>query len=208
MTILLVEDTKSAIDTCIEYAENYNKNGKQISIVVAENTIEAIERLTKDIDVAIVDIKLNNNENGNDVIAKMQELCLRIPTVIHTGTPDDIQVENVLKVFTRGDGYPAIFDYLLQIYNTGITEILGYKGSFQQQIDNFYNSVFIKLKDAWMKKVENYSSEDVRKSLLRTLIYHIESLLDDDSGKTFSEEFYLNCSQNEIHNRFYSEIKE
>ena len=199
MTILLVEDTKSAIDTCIEYAENYTKNGKQISIVVAENTIEAIERLTKDIDVAIVDIKLNNNENGNDVIAKMQELCLRIPTVIHTGTPDDIQVENVLKVFTRGDGYPAIFDYLLQIYNTGITEILGYKGSFQQQIDNFYNSVFIKLKDAWMKKVENYSPEDVRKSLLRTLIYHIESLLDDDSGKTFSEEFYLNCSQNEIH---------
>ena len=24
-------------------------------------------------------------------------------------------------------------------------------------------------------------------------------MLDDDSGKTFSEEFYLNCSQNEIH---------
>lgn len=193
MTILLVEDTKSAIDTCIEYAENYTKNGKQISIVVAENVIEAIEKLTKDIDVAIVDIKLKDDGNGNNVIEKMQKLCLRIPTVIHTGTPDDVQVENVLKVFTRGDGYPAIFDYLLQIYTTGITKILGRKGVLEQQLNCVYqNNILPTLETAWGKYGKD-NPTSTEKALLRYILNHLLQHLDnsDDIEKCYPEEMYI-----------------
>lgn len=200
MIVLLVEDTETAIKTCNEYAQKYTESGKKISIIVARTVADAFDKLSCKIDVAIVDIKLKSEKNGgNDVVSKMQELCLRIPTVFHTGTPDDVQVENVLKVFTRGDGYPKIFDYLLEVYNTGITEILGKHGFLEEQINNFYNSVFWVTRDSWISKGKEYSAEVVKKSLLRTVIYHLENILENNSEKTFYEEFYLCCSNDDLH---------
>lgn len=198
MNVLLVEDTSSAIETCKEWAEQYTEAGKNISIIVAESLSETFGKLSQDIDAAIIDIKLNG-ENGNDAISKMQELYLRIPTVVHTGTPDDVTVGGILRIFTRGDGYQKIFDYLLDIYNTGINEILGRKGLLEQQINKFYNSVFINTKDSWISKAKECPDAQVKKALLRNAIYHLENLLEDDNEKTFLEEFYLYDSDGKIH---------
>lgn len=197
MNILLVEDDESSVKSCQEYA---NLDERGIHLEVAKTIDDAKLCLTKDIDVAIVDIKLGTvSEAGNSVIDEINALSLRIPTVVHTGTPTNVTA-TALKVFTRGENtYEEIFNYLFDVYNTGITEILGRKGILEQTINNFYNSVFINSKDSWMKKCSEYTPDLVKKSLLRTMVYHIEDLLDGDNEKTFFEEFYLTCSDTDIH---------
>ncbi len=197
MNILLVEDDNESVKACQEFAA---LDDRGINIEVA-NTIETAKMyLNKNIDTAIVDIKLGNKSDaGNSVIDEINALSLRIPTVIHTGTPSNVTA-SALKVFTRGENtYEEIFDYLFDVYNTGITELLGRKGIFEQVINNFYSTTFIKSKDSWIRKCSEYTPELVKKSLIRTLIYYIDDSLNDDSGKTFYEEFYLTCLDDDIH---------
>lgn len=197
MTILLVEDDVQSVDSCKESATLYEK---EIVIKVAKNLVEAKSLFNDEIDTAIVDIKLGNvADAGNSVIEEIEKLSLRIPTVIHTGTPDSVQA-NALKVFVRGENtYDEIFDYLFDVYNTGINEILGRKGLLEQQINKFYNSVFIKTQDSWIENGKNYSTDVVKKALLRNAIYHLENLLDDENEKMFLEEFYLYDSDKNLH---------
>ena len=193
MNILLVEDSETAIETCQEYAEQYTKEGKNISVIVAKNLSEAFEKLQQNIDVAIVDIKLANNEDGNDVLAKMQDLCLRIPTVIHTGTPDEVRIENTLKTFKRGEGYAKIFKFLLDVYNTGIVNILGKKGVLEKKLSEVYSrNIQPVISNSWI----NYgkiNSEQTEKALLRYTLNHLMQLLEntDDIEKCYPEEMYI-----------------
>ena len=197
MTILLVEDDIQSVESCKESASLYEK---EIEIKVAKNLVEAKSLFNEEIDTAIVDIKLESDAAaGNSVIEEIEKLSLRIPTVIHTGTPDSVQV-NALKVFVRGENtYDEIFDYLFDVCNTGINEILGRKGLLEQQINKFYNTVFIKTQDSWIENGKNYSTDVIQKALLRNAIYHLENLLDDDNEKTFLEEFYLYDSDKKLH---------
>lgn len=192
MKILLVEDSQVSIDSCIEYAEMYVANEKKIEIIVAHDLREAFQQLKdiNNIDVAIIDIKLGDSQNdGNDVINEIQKLCLRIPAVAHTGTPDDVKAD-VLKIFVRGEeNYGDIFDYLLGVYNTGITEILGKNGFFETNINRFYKEIFLPSKDIWIDR-EKSNPQTVKNSLLRQVFNNLTSLLMESKTKAYSEEFY------------------
>jgi CheY-like chemotaxis protein len=161
----------------------------------------ALEKITDNVDVAIMDMKLGSDgQAGCTVISKMNELSLRIPTVVYTATPDEVEEKDILKVFKKGAStYEDIFNYLSQVYKTGITDILGHKGFFESKINEYYENIFLQQKDVWMDRLTTATSEDVKKSLLRTVIYHLEQLLEASTGKTFFEEFYLNCCDSEIH---------
>ena len=199
MNILLVEDTPSAIKTCEEMAENYNRTGKNISLIIAKSFNEALAQLNQEIDVAIVDIKLNskdsedNEKNGNDVISKMQELCLRIPTVIHTGTPDDVTVSGYLHIFTRGDGYKKIFDYLIDVNNTGLVNILGRKGLLEEKLNTvFIQNVLPVINNSWIqygKENQDTSEKALLRFILNHLMQHLENT--DDVEKCYPEEMYI-----------------
>lgn len=202
MKVLLVEDSQESIDSCLEYAETYVEEGKKIDIVLAHNLTEAFQQMKdiNDIDVAIIDIKLGDpQKDGNDVINEIQKLCLRIPTIAHTGTPDDVKAD-VLKIFVRGEeNYGDIFDYLLSIYNTGITEILGKTGFFETNINRFYKEIFLPSKDIWIER-EIANPQTVKNSLLRQLLNNLSSLLTESEAKSYCEEFYtLFLPDNDIH---------
>lgn len=193
MKILLVEDFQDSIDSCVEYAEMYVANGKNIDIIVAHNLKEAFQKLKEviDIDVAIVDIKLGDSQkDGNDVINEIQKLCLRIPTVAHTGTPDDVKAD-VLKTFVRAEeNYGNIFDYLLGVYNTGITKIIGRNGLLDNQLQEVFNKNIKPVIESWAKYSEDSYLE---KGLLRYTLNHLFQLLEntDDIEKCFPEEMYI-----------------
>lgn len=193
MKILLVEDSQESIDSCIEYAEMYVANGKKIDIVVAHDLTEAFQQLKEvmDIDVAIVDIKLGDSQkDGNDVINEIQKLCLRIPTVAHTGTPDDVKAD-VLKTFVRAeDIYSNIFDYLLGVYNTGITEILGKTGLIESTVLKVYQKGLIPSLNKW-SVYGNENPENTKKALLRYTINYLYELLDEETEKYYPEEVYI-----------------
>ena len=196
MNILIIEDNPQDIQNC-EDAKTYlcNKKKFDIQLTVKKTVSEAIDSLSSNIDFAVVDMRLQNDmQAGMSVISKMQELSLRVPTVAYTNTPDEVDDNGLLSVIKKTDKtYIELFSYLEEIYKTGVTSVLGPQGYFETQLNNYYNEIFIKQKDIWIKRLHSTDPADVKKSLLRTIVYHIEQLLDDTTGKTFFEEFYLNC---------------
>ena len=191
MNILLVEDDDSSVKSCQEYA---NLDVRGIHLEIAKTIDEAKTCLTKDIDVAIVDIKLGTmSEAGNSVIDEINSLCLRIPTVIHTGTPANVTVP-ALKVFTRGENtYGEIFDYLFDVYNTGILNILGKKGFLEKKLTEVYSqNIQLVISNSWIK-YGKLNPEQAEKALLRYTLNHLMQLLEntDDVEKCYPEEMYI-----------------
>ncbi len=201
MNVLLVEDNLSDVESCREYAKLI---GKDMEIIVVNSVEDAAAQLSKnDIDVAIIDIRLGTRGGeGNDVVKNMRDLALRIPTVVHTGTPGLVEEDvSILKIYTKGEvEYGDILRYLYSVYETGITKILGKKGFLEKEINKFYRDVFLKQKDIWIKKVsENSDSKMIRESLLRVTLYHLEQYLEVLSNTPVYEEFYLYCADSEYH---------
>ena len=191
MNILLVEDDNESVKTCQEFAA---LDDRGINIEVAKTIDDAKLCLNKDIDTAIVDIKLGNiSDAGNSVIDEINALSLRIPTVIHTGTPASVTV-SALKVFTRGENtYGEIFDFLFDVYNTGIVNILGKKGLLEKKLSEVYSrNIQPVISNSWI----NYgkiNSEQTEKALLRYTLNHLMQLLEntDDVEKCYPEEMYI-----------------
>lgn len=190
MKILLVEDDQQTIETCKESASLYENDSIEIVSItsLSDNLIEFIGK----VDFAIVDMTLNGDgQAGNTIINRMNTICSRIPTVIYTGTPDECDNENVLKVFKKTEKCNEIFDFLYPIYQTGITEIIGHKGYLEKIINKYYQEVFIQQKELWIEKTTKVDPGIVKKALLRSSIYHIEELLNDPYDKALLEEFYV-----------------
>lgn len=191
MNILLVEDDNESVKACQEFA---TLDEREINIEVAKTIDDVKLCLNKDIDTAIVDIKLGNiSDAGNSVIDEINALSLRIPTVIHTGTPASVTA-SALKVFTRGENtYKEIFDYLFDVNNTGIVNILGKKGLLEKKLSEVYSrNIQPVISNSWI----NYgkiNSEQTEKALLRYTLNHLMQLLEntDDVEKCYPEEMYI-----------------
>ncbi|MBP3560943.1 MAG: hypothetical protein J6J67_00385 [Treponema sp.] len=191
MTILLVEDDEQSIETCNEVA---SMSDKSIIIKVAKDFEEAKLLLNDEIDTAIVDIKLNNSpDEGNFVAEEINNLAFRIPVVIHTGTPDSVQAK-VLKTFIRGEhSYEEIFNYLFDVYNTGLISILGRKGILERQLNSVYqNNILPTLENSWIKYGKDNQTL-TEKALLRYVLNHLLQYLEnsDDVEKCYPEEMYI-----------------
>lgn len=191
MNILLVEDDESSVKSCQEYA---NLDERGIHLEVAKTIDDAKLCLTKDIDVAIVDIKLGTvSEAGNSVIDEINALSLRIPTVVHTGTPTNVTA-TALKVFTRGENtYEEIFNYLFDVYNTGIVNILGKKGILEKKLSEVYSqNIQPVISSSWIKYGKT-NPEQTEKALLRYTLNHLMQLLEntDNVEKCYPEEMYI-----------------
>ena len=189
MKILLVEDDQQAISTCREYAESYTP---PILIDEANDVKTAVEKINSSFDAAIVDLRLAGDDSGNEFIIKMQQLGVRIPTVIHTGTPDEIDSDCcILRKFTRGEnGFKDILDYLTMVSQTGIAEIIGMRGFVEEKIQEFYKNVYLKYSELWVDRAKKDPNR-VKESLLRSLISRMDSNVNIHSTKLYPEEFYI-----------------
>ena len=192
LNILLVEDTESSIQSCCEIAEEFFCG--QISVTSAKKPQEAVELLSNHFNAAIVDLRLEGNTEGGTFIQKINELGVKIPMVIHTGTPDDVLQEWCpLKVFTRGEpgqGYKEIFEYLLKVFQTGITEIVRLSGYIEQKIRQFYKDYFLNNSDLWIERATT-NPQRVKDALYRSLISQIDSESVLHTSESYPEEFYI-----------------
>lgn len=194
LNVLLVEDTESSIQSCCEIAEEFFYG--QISVTSAKKPQEAMELLSNHFNAAIVDLRLEGNTEGGTFIQKINELGVKIPMVIHTGTPDDVLQEWCpLKVFTRGEpgqGYKEIFEYLLKVFQTGITEIVGLSGYIEQKIRQFYKDYFLNNSDLWIERA-TINPQRVKDALYRSLIAQIDSEAALHASDSYPEEFYISA---------------
>lgn len=137
-------------------------------------------------DAAIVDLKLDSAEkadddfSGNEVIRVIKS-NLRFPVFVITGTPQDIAEDlkkesSLFKIKTRGEEHDHL-QQLVDIYNTGITKILGKSG----RIENYLNKIFwdhlSNSMESWIID-KSRDSEQKEKALLRYTLSHIQEHLD------------------------------
>ena len=189
--LLLVEDDAREIQTFNTTMERYcQENKKNIEPVVAKNLSESISILNNSFDGAIIDIKLNGDNNaGNELLGVIAEK-FRIPVAVYTGTPDIVDVSRVdFKKFRRGVGYDQALDFLFEIYNTGVTKILGGRGYLEKVMnDVFWMSILPNL-DTW--KSYSGNGKNTEASLLRFVINHIVEIADTDVEKYLPDEMYI-----------------
>ncbi|NVK63386.1 MAG: hypothetical protein HWE22_02315 [Flavobacteriales bacterium] len=201
LCLLIVEDDEVAIASYRREIKAYNLDADiKISETPVNNKEKAISLLRdaeKDFDAAIVDLDLlgsgGKDSSGNDIIREIRK-NLRFPVFVITGTPQnvapDLREESILfKIKTRGErediGY---LDQLMNIYKTGITNIVNRKGTIEQIISNIFWNHLSSSVDLWVND-DSRTPEEKEKSLLRYTLLHMQEYLDEKNYHP--SEFYI-----------------
>ena len=200
LRLLIVEDDEQDLSTCRDTVERYeNEKQREVKLVECKDVEEAFSVLDNSFDGAIIDLTLGNDSDaGNQVIRKIEDSQFRIPVFILTGTPVNTDFAHI-KVFKKGDpgaGYDDLLDRFWDIYNTGLTRIMGGRGIIEQTLSQVFLKNLIPQIDKWIDYGEDNSSR-TEKALLRHTLNHLLQLLDDDADSCFPEEVYLHPPLND-----------
>lgn len=193
MKLLLVEDDLGCVADFISTLKRYNvEKETDISFNIANSVEETMGLLDSSFDGAIIDLKLHDDEDGgNKVIAEIRDKY-RIPIVVLTGTPSHLASDTspLLGLCLRDDGYDPAFNFLRDIYNTGLTQILGGRGRFETTLNEFF---WKNIPDAIAHFISGEESPKVKEvQLLRYTISHMNELLEHTTGATSnSAETYI-----------------
>lgn len=198
LRLLIVEDVEQELETFRDDLQDYTREKKcDIDLVECTSLKEALDKLDNSFDGAIIDLKLaDQGDEGNQVVTKIIKSFFRVPIAIFTGNPgnwdDNLNEEIMLiDVFIKGEiGNYELLDRFLEIYNTGLTRIIGGRGLIEQTLNKVSLKNLLPQIDTWISYgVEN--PERTEKALLRYALNHLLQLLEGDEERCFPEEFYL-----------------
>lgn len=201
LRLLIVEDREQDIETFREMLEDYKSNTKRdIDPIVCQTSQEALEKLNSSIDGAIIDLRLGNQGGaGNQLIKDIEGSFFRIPIFIFTANPGDI--DNSLKgvkVFIKGNiGYYELLDLFWDIYETGLTHIMGGKGKMEKLLSKVFKENIFPQIDEWIKHSKKDGPDKTERALMRHTLSHLYHSLNDSQERFFPEEFYLHPPMSE-----------
>lgn len=212
MKILIVDDEISEHNNAKDWAPKTLKKLKEdgkvdasvqtlFELDFAQSVEEAKSKKIEDIDLAVIDMELDKqrDNSGEDVVKYIEDLCLRIPVFIYTGTDTDISVKYYKKCIKGEDNFNTIFYDCFELEKTGLLDIVKKKGLLDVKIlEIFSNQLLPSIKESnWLR----YGLEDssrTNKALLRYTLNHLMLYLrDNDDEKFFPEEVYLTPSSND-----------
>jgi hypothetical protein len=194
LKLLYVEDKDEDLNTCRDTVVRYEYQTKRkIELVVVKTVTEALDKIDRTYDGAIVDLKLDHDwDDGLKVIDAIRGRA-RMPIAILTATPrhaDNSDSIGYLGVYKKGEiGYDQLFEIFFQVYDTGLTKIMGGRGLIDTTMDKIFWEHILPLLDAW----KGYASEgkSTEQILLRFAVSHLLELLDDDTDTFVPEEMYI-----------------
>lgn len=196
--LLVVEDD-------LEDLENYRRTirgyaaqrGRDIKLVECRTRQEAFEKLDKSFDGAIIDLTLfEEDDAGIQVIEKITKSFFRIPIAIITENPDnweDSLNEEIMLIDVvrkREVNHNKILDKFWEIYDTGLTHIMGGRGKIETTLNQVFLENLRPNRQKWIAYGEK-DSERTQKALLRYTLNHLLQLLEDDEEERLPEEVYL-----------------
>ena len=194
--LLIVEDNEDELSACQDSADIY-KHQYQLCIELdkCQNVNEAFSKLNNSFDGAIIDLKLGNKGNeGDEIIQMIKAQNIRIPVAILTGTPDAVNEDfayiGVYKKGELGSGYTDLFHKFSDIYNTGLTRIMGSRGKIEEHLTKVFEKNLLPQLETW-KTYGRGNSSRTENALLRYTLNHMFQLLDEDKDEFFPEEVYL-----------------
>ena len=199
LRLLIVEDVEQELGSFRDDLEDYTREKERdIDLVECKTLQEALNKLDNSFDGVIIDLKLANHRSneGHRIVEKIVESFFRIPIAIFTGNPGDWdhslnEKTMLIDVFTKGEtGHYELLDQFWEIYNTGLTRIMGGRGLIEQQLSEVFLKNLQPQIPTWVSYgVEN--SEQTEKALLRYTLNHLLQLLEEDEERCFPEEVYL-----------------
>ncbi|HHK5609224.1 TPA: response regulator [Neisseria cinerea] len=224
MTLILIEDNDDEAQSCQNAVNDFNdehKNKEWCIQLVTHNNIEAASKALESsyFDGAIIDMKLaDSGDEGNQALDVIRQHLKRIPVAIYTGTPDVADNSDdipLIDVFKKGDAtYEQLIYKFWDIYNTGLTKIMGGKGQIEQSL----SQIFIKHllprispakispeptvseKSNWVYYAEE-DPDNTEKALLRHTLNHLIHELYKSSENCYPEEMYIhlpNLEQDQV----------
>lgn len=199
LRLLIVEDVEQELESFRDDLEDYTREKERdIDLIECKTLEEALNKLDNSFDGVIIDLKLANHRSneGHRIVEKIVESFFRIPIAIFTGNPGDWdhslnEKTMLIDVFTKGEtGHYELLDQFWEIYNTGLTRIMGGRGLIEQQLSEVFLKNLQPQIPTWVSYgVEN--SEQTEKALLRYTLNHLLQLLEEDEEDCFPEEVYL-----------------
>lgn len=202
MRILLIEDSITDIQAFKTSARAWSI-GKAETIEVEECvTLEsAFGRLSSpnDLDGIVLDLKLPHEANGEEVIKRIGELYLRIPVVVLSGTPselDDDYQAMCLKCFIKGEQHEnQILDLLWDCKRSGLMDLIGGKGLFEKHLKTVFDKCIVPRLDDWRGMLQTVDGGDTeaktREALTRHILACLAFVLSNDTDKIQPEECYI-----------------
>ncbi len=183
MRLLIVEDDQATLQMYHDNIEAYSRAaGIEITPDIKGNLNDAKEALkSPDYDAAIVDLKLSSDKielEGKEIVDEINQ-NLRFPLFIVSGSIGQIETEEnaFFKKRSRDDDFREVLKEITDIYNTGITRILGNKGDINDYLNKiFWNHLSTSL-DVWINDGDRDKDEKY-KSLLRYTLLHIQEYLE------------------------------
>ena len=200
--LLLVEDDDRDLSTYEDTVNRYqDEEQREIELVVSRTLEDAFSKLDRSYDGAIIDITIDGDDDaGNQVIERIVEEKLRLPTLILTGTPGSVDARFAhIRTYTKGEeeaSFDKLLKGLLSIYDTGLTRILGGRGTIESYLDEVFHRILLPQIDQW-EKYGQRDSTSTEKALLRHTLNHLLQLIDEEIVECFPEEFYLHPSLSE-----------
>ena len=205
--LLVVEDDLEDLENYRSTIRGYAaQRGRDIKLVECRTRQEAFEKLDKSFDGAIIDLTLfEEDDAGIQVIEKIAKSFFRIPIAIITENLDnweDSLNEKIMLIDVvrkREVNHNKILDIFWDIYNTGLTRIMGGRGKIETTLDQVFLENLKPNRQSWISYAnEGENEEDRRESakrtinaLLRYTLNHLLQLLDDDEEDYFPTEVYL-----------------
>ena len=198
LRLLIVEDNPRDLETFKDSIKRYgHEKNRDIEIVECQDLDDALSKLDNSFDGAIIDLKLTQQgDEGNQVIEKIVESFLRIPAAIFTGNLGSLN-ENLnekimlIGIFAKGEtGHDEILDKFWDIYNTGLTRIMGGRGQIEKRLNEVFLKNLLPQINTWI----DYGTADperTEKALLRYTLNHLFQLLEGAEERCFPEEVYL-----------------
>ena len=199
--LLVVEDEPSDLDLCRRAIRRYNeKPGQELDVEIFENVDEAMLAVDKSFDGALIDLRIDGEDDaGNRVIREIEKHEMCIPVIILTGTPGRAETElsyvEVREKAAQGSSYDDLLARFKSIHETGITKILGGRGEMERRLGEVFRRQIAPQLDQWERYGAN-NAERTEKALLRHVMYNLVQLIDEDAEFSFPEEFYLYPSSN------------
>lgn len=193
LKILIVEDEETQIERYKDTFEEYEDDNPDFNFEIdeAKTLDEALDKLDKKYDFAIIDLKLSKQKSseGNTVVHKINK-NFRIPIFIVSGTLNHFDESlNCVNKYNRTDSMEDMVNELVEVFKTGLTKILGGKGSLENIMNRIFTDNILPYIDIWKNYVkEGFSTED---ALMRHTINCMMEILDDSDESFFSEEMYI-----------------
>lgn len=190
--LLLIEDATVDAEACKDTVKRMNIEAGEdnLQLCVAESYDKGIAELNNEYDAVIVDIKLDGDHSGNQIIRAIIEKY-RVPVAVMTGTPDtELEEDSPICIYKKGEtSYEDIIKSLFKASATGLFSVLGGTGIIEKVMNQiFWMNLYPQI-SLWQEKKEK--GIDTEKVLLRYAISHIQELIDNEVPAYITEEMYI-----------------